>query len=234
MTTVREPRKLYRIMDFTKVVRIFESKTLYFANPRVWDDPYEQMLKHPMDHAIFAQCWGRVSISDAMWRIYSANGMGVRISTTPAKLRETISGSTKRLGLKYRLKPVEYITKLNLGKEARNIEADLKKNYTVSRAVDMLYMKRDSFRHETKWRATLYSASEDREISKSGLSIPVDPHFLINDILLDPRAPEELIEAFKFYFERKLKFQGGVSRSALYKIPKIINVDGEEITAAML
>lgn len=94
MTTVREPRKLYRIMGFTKVVRIFESKILYFANPRIWDDHYEQILKPPMDHAVFAQCWGRVSISDAMWRIHSENGMGVRIFTILAKLRGTISNST--------------------------------------------------------------------------------------------------------------------------------------------
>lgn len=234
MTPNDEPHKLYRIMDFTKVVQIFENKTLYFANPSVWDDPYEQMLKHPMDHAIFAQCWGRLSISDAMWRIYSKNGMGVRISTSPAKLRTTIKESTDVLGFKYRLKPVQYKSRLPLNREVKKIEADLKKNYTVSRAVDMLYMKRDAFRHETEWRAALYSASEDRTIPKSGIAIPVDPHFLVDNILLDPRAPGELIDAFKFYFEKKLKFKGSVTRSALYKTPRIISVDGEEISADML
>lgn len=121
MISPDEPRKLYRIMDFTKVVQIFESETLYFANPSVWDDPYEQMLKHPMDHAIFAQCWGRLSISDAMWRIYSRNGMGVRIATTPTKLRATIKESTKIRGLKYRLKPVQYKSKLTLDREAKKL-----------------------------------------------------------------------------------------------------------------
>lgn len=234
MASVSEPHKLYRIMDFTKVVQIFESQKLYFANPSVWDDPYEQMLKHPMDHAIFAQCWGRLSTSDAMWRIYSKNGMGVRISTTPNKLRETIKASTDRLGLKYRLRPVEYKNKVTLNREAKNIELDLRESYTVARAVDMLYMKRDSFRHETEWRAALYSVSENRTMPKVGLTIPVDPHFLIDNILLDPRAPEELVNAFKFYFERKLKFKGDVVRSALYKVPDLITVEGCEITAEML
>ncbi|MCF5737629.1 DUF2971 domain-containing protein [Pseudomonas syringae] len=234
MISPDEPRKLYRIMDFTKVVQIFESETLYFANPSVWDDPYEQMLKHPMDHAIFAQCWGRLSISDAMWRIYSRNGMGVRIATTPTKLRATIKESTKIRGLKYRLKPVQYKSKLTLDREAKKIETDLKATYTVARAVDMLYMKRDAFRHETEWRAAIYSASEDRTTPKSGIAIPVDPHFLIENIMLDPRAPGELIDAFKFYFEKKLRFAGNVSRSALYKTPKTITVNGEEISIDML
>ncbi|MCV4267289.1 DUF2971 domain-containing protein [Pseudomonas capsici] len=234
MTPIDEPHKLYRIMDFTRVVQIFESKTLYFAHPNTWDDPYEQMLKHPMDHAIFAQCWGRLGISDAMWRIYSKNGMGVRISTSPAKLRTTIKESTRAHGLKYRLKPVKYKSQLTLRNEAKKIEADLKECYTVPRAVDMLYMKRDAFRHETEWRATIYSASEDRKIQKSGITISVDPHYLIDNILLDPRAPDELISAFKFYFEKKIKFTGKITRSVLYKTPKIINVDGQEVTADML
>ena len=234
MTPTDEPHKLYRIMDFTKVVQIFESRTLYFAHPSTWDDPYEQMLTHPMDHAIFAQCWGRLGISDAMWRIYSKNGMGVRISTSPTKLRTTIKESTSVRSLKYRLKPVQYKSQLTLNREAKKIEADLIDDYTVARAVDMLYMKRDAFRHETEWRAAIYSTAEDRKIQKSGITIPVDPHFLIDNILLDPRAPDELIDAFKFYFEKKLKFKGKVNRSVLYKTPRIINVDGEEISADML
>lgn len=71
----------------------------------------------------------------------------------------------------------------------------------------MLYMKRDAFRHETEWRAAIYSASEDRTTPKSGIAIPVDPHFLIENIMLDPRAPGELIDAFKFYFEKNLDSQ---------------------------
>lgn len=228
MTPTDEPQKLYRIMDFTKVVQIFESKTLYFAHPSVWDDPYEQRLKHPMDHAIFAQCWGRLGISDAMWRIYSKNGMGVRISTSPTKLRATIKDSTRTRGLKYRLMPVQYRSQQTLNKEARKIEADLLESYTISRAVDMLYMKRDAFRHETEWRAAIYSTSEDRASKRSGITVPVDPHVLIDNILLDPRAPDELIDAFKFYFEKKLKFKGNITRSVLYKTPRAINVDGDD------
>lgn len=73
---------LYRIMDFHRIVQIFERRELYFAHPSTWDDPYEKFIKHPQSHALFAQCWTRASSSDAMWRIYSPNGLGVRISTS--------------------------------------------------------------------------------------------------------------------------------------------------------
>ncbi|WP_175652384.1 DUF2971 domain-containing protein [Pseudomonas sp. Marseille-P9899] len=221
-------------MDFSKVVKIFESETLYFANPSVWDDPYEKRLKHPNDHAIFAQCWGQMGISDAMWRIYSSNGLGVRISTTPRKLRETIRAAIKESELKYRLRAVEYKSKTDLDQTALQIEKDLKEHYSVGRAVDMLYMKRDAFSHETEWRATLFSPKEDRSVVKSGISIKVDPHYFVNNILLDPRAPEELVDALKFYFKNKFGFKGQVTRSALYRSPRLIKVEDTEITEDML
>ena len=52
MASAEQPNKLYRIMDFSKVVQIFETQSLYFANPSCWKDPYEQRIKHSSDHAL--------------------------------------------------------------------------------------------------------------------------------------------------------------------------------------
>lgn len=47
-------------------------------------------IRHTKSSALFAQCWSKVAESDAMWRIYSQNGLGVRVGTTNKKLaRET-------------------------------------------------------------------------------------------------------------------------------------------------
>ena len=48
------------------------------------------------------------------------------------------------------------------------------------------------------------------------LSIDIDPNDLIDNNLLGPRTPKELVEAFEFYFKEKLKFKGKVTRSVLY------------------
>ncbi len=211
---------LYRIMDFSRVVQIFERKELYFANPSTWDDPYEQLIKHSKDHALFGQCWSRSGTSDALWRIYSSNGMGVRISTTEDQLRAVIRAGIKGKGYKQRVEEVEYVSQQDLNAKAKEVAASLKDIFNIGEAVNMLYVKRRPFSHENEWRATLYCPSVVKAEGKKGMTIPVDPHAFINRILLDPRASDELISAFKFYFKSKIGFKGEVARSVLYKKPK--------------
>lgn len=216
---------LYRILDFTRVVQIFEKGELYFANPGSWDDPYEKRIKHSKNHAVFAQCWSSAPISDAMWRIYSQNGMGVRISTTKSKLESALQDSAKLKRYSSRVAKVKYHSTAILTGKIKNIAADLNDEFQISRAVDALYIKRLAFNHEKEWRATLFSKSAQPLQEHVGFAVPVNPHELINNILLDPRAPDELINAFKFYFQNKILFKGPVRRSVLYKSPKQIEID---------
>ncbi|MGX9559474.1 DUF2971 domain-containing protein [Pseudomonas sp. CFBP 5750] len=232
MKEMEASKKLYRIMDFTKVVQIFEKKELYFANPSSWDDPYERHIKHSRNHAIFAQCWSRRPISDAMWRIYSQNGMGVRISTTNIKMRAALQAAAKSKKYSYRVARVSYKTQADLIVEAKKIASDLNERFDISRAVDALYMKRDAFIHEVEWRAALYSKSENAAKDQKGFIVPVEPHEFIDRILLDPRAPDELVRTFKFYFESCLGYKGSVQRSQLYQSPETIEI--EEILADQL
>ncbi|MCR8930408.1 MULTISPECIES: DUF2971 domain-containing protein [unclassified Pseudomonas] len=231
MTSTEDgPKRLYRILDFTRVVQIFERGELYFANPSKWDDPYERRISHSRSHALFAQCWCQLGISDAMWRIYSQNGMGVRISTTDKKLNAAVKTFVRDKGYRFRLGEVDYKSQADLNFEARKIAAELRENFKIKRAVDILYMKREAFRHESEWRATIFCPDEKRVNAKDGIAVKIDPHKLIDRILLDPRAPGELVDAFKFYFEKKLGFKGTVIRSVLYKSPKPLEVDDEFIT----
>lgn len=220
MVVKKEVINLYRIMDFARVVQIFERKELYFANPSTWDDPYEQLIRHSKDHAVFGQCWSRTYSSDALWRIYSKDGMGVRISTTEQRFRRVITSGIKGKGYNYRLREVEYVPQVRLNRKAKNVAASLQKVFVVAEAVDMLYVKREAFEHEDEWRATLFCPMEAKADGKKGITIPVDPHRFIRGILLDPRASDELVAAFTFYFREKLGFKGRVARSELYKKPK--------------
>lgn len=79
---------LYRIFKFEHLVDIFKKSELFFARPTTWDDPYERRIDHPAMNEVFAQCWCRRVVSDAMWRIYSQNTFGVRIKVRSTILRE--------------------------------------------------------------------------------------------------------------------------------------------------
>lgn len=214
---------LYRIMDFHRAVQIFESKELYFAHPSTWDDPYEKFIKHPRSHALFAQCWTHAYSSDAMWRIYSPHGLGVRLSVHQDKLVAAGREFAKSHDYKWRGRDVEYFKLAEFKEKARELGADLKAKFDVQRAADALYMKRDAFKHEDEWRALLYCPDAKKPVK--GIAVKVEPHELIRSVLLDPRAPQELIDAFRLYFKRKLGFKGEVKRSGLYASPTPIEIE---------
>lgn len=218
--------RLYRILDFSRAVQIFESGSLYFAHPRTWDDPYEARVEHQGSHALFAQCWCQLGVSDAMWRIYSPTHMGVRISTSTKKLSDAVRASIKAQGLGYGWEAgsVRYLSQHDLNLQVRKIASSLQKNFDLSTAVKILYLKREAFMHESEWRATIFCPDADRAQVRKGISVDINPHNIIDSILLDPRAPQELVDAFTYYFKEKLKFKGRVLRSVLYKSPKRIQL----------
>jgi hypothetical protein len=216
--------RLYRILDFSRAVQIFESESLYFAHPQAWDDPFEARVEHQSSHALFAQCWCQLGVSDAMWRIYSPNHMGVRISTTMKKLSEAVRATTRPLGYGWEAGPMKYLSQRGLNLQVRKITSSLQKNFDLATAVKILYMKREAFTHESEWRAAIYCPDVDRTRVQKGVSVVVNPHKIIDNILLDPRAPQELVDAFTYYFKEKLKFRGPVMRSVLYKSPKRIQL----------
>lgn len=219
--------RLYRILDFSRAVQIFESESLYFAHPSAWADPYETRVTHQGSHALFAQCWGQLGVSDAMWRIYSPTHMGVRLSTSTKKLSQAVRAASKANGYHCTTGKVEYLSQHDLNLKIREIASALENEFDLSTAAKILYYKREAFTHESEWRATIYCPEVERLQVPKGIAVPVNPHKLIDNILLDPRAPKELIDAFTYYFKEKLKFKGRVGRSVLYKSPAKIELVDE-------
>jgi hypothetical protein len=216
--------RLYRILDFSRAVQIFESESLYFAHPGTWEDPYETQVEHQGSHALFAQCWCQLGVSDAMWRIYSPTHMGVRISTSTKKLSNAVKASARQLGYDWEAGSIRYLSQHDLKLEVRKIASSLEEEFDLTTAVKILYMKREAFEHESEWRATIYCPDTDRLMQRKGISVAVNPHKIIDSVLLDPRAPQEFVDAFTYYFKEKLKFKGRVARSVLYKSPTRIQL----------
>lgn len=206
---------LYRIQSFDRAVEIFEQGELYLAHPGKWEDPYESRLKHSASNALFAQCWSMNPQSDAMWRIYSPDRLGLRIRTTREKLREAIREGIKRGGLKYRLKDVEYLNQRVLNQRLRDLADKLQESFTPALAANALHWKRRAFEHEDEVRLIVFR-ERGAANPQDGLKIKVDPHTLIDDVLIDPRAPAAFVEAFKLYLTKKIGFDGTVGRSLLY------------------
>ncbi|MTV37372.1 DUF2971 domain-containing protein [Duganella radicis] len=203
---------LYRIVRFHHAVEILNG-SLHFSHPSKWDDPYETRVKHSRGYAMFAQCWGKKSMSDAMWRIYSPDHLGVRIKTTRDKLKSVLTNFVREnKGHKRRLADVKYEKTPAVRKKTREIVEGLNAGWQPTLAADLLFHKREAFDHEQEVRALLYCPDIDKSQKDVGLKVPVDGHHLIDSIYLDPRAPEPLAEALSNYFKGVLNrpgFEGG-------------------------
>jgi hypothetical protein len=80
---------LYRTFGIERLFQLLTEKKLTLLEPSKWDDPYERALQNlvtgqnqQIKPGVFGLCWTLQGRSDAFWRIYSPNKLGVRISTT--------------------------------------------------------------------------------------------------------------------------------------------------------
>lgn len=219
-STTKITGNLYRVLSFDRAAQIITSKKLFFASPSTWDDPFERALKTPASEAIFAQCWSRKAVSDAMWRIYSPDRLGVRIATTRQKLKEAITEARRNnSNLSFAILDVEYFKQDEITRRLNRIREELMLNFEPPLAMEPLFLKRLAFDHERETRAVIVDEDSLTGIPKKGITIPVDPFKLLTSIWIDPRAPDEFVKAYQYYLKEKLGFPGTVERSALYAEP---------------
>lgn len=216
---------LYRIVPFERAVQLFTRRVLYFSSPRAWDDPYEVAVEHRQSNCIFAQCWSSKSMSDAMWRIYSPNSLGVRIGTTRHRIQKALTKVVESEQIdKFSIKDVRYAKSNVVQTNFRNLSKILEKTSGFEFAVAALTIKRDAFEHEQEVRLVVANDAWSNENNVMGREVQVDPFEIVRSILVDPRAPEEYLAAYKHYFEVVLGFKGNVSRSELYAPPEQYSV----------
>jgi hypothetical protein len=221
--SIQERGHLYRYVSFERAVDVFRNNRLFFARPREWPDPYEVQLVHRGSDMLFAQCWCRTAISDAMWRLYSPGESGVRIGVKRAKLASAVGAWAQANGFDFREEEVVYKPAAVVRERARALGRALNKSFDLARATDVLFLKREAYEHENEWRFVLYG--EGVRAKAKGLSVPIDALSLVDSVLLDPRASQEHVARRAEFFARELGYAKKVEASALDRPPDPIVVD---------
>jgi Protein of unknown function (DUF2971) len=208
---------LYRILGFDRVIQIFESGKLYFAHPSKWEDPFENVVEHKAMQSTFAQCWCSKGVSDAMWRIYSPDKIGVRIKIKKSTLTALVKSAANAIGAKAKIKKVAYLPESEVKIKIASLAKRSKSENDPTVALNVLFYKRLAYSHEQEYRAVIYDASSKNGSVDKGLTIAVNPHALIDSVLFDPRAPDEVVKAFELYLKKSVKFKKHVGKSTLYR-----------------
>ena len=231
---------IYRIISLERLLELFVTKKNTLVKPKMWEDVFENfILKSRVkllsgeiaeynyhDH-MYGQCWTLHKASDAMWRIYSSAKKGLRIRTTIRKLANSLEIAHPSLPeFRCRIGKVKYLSEKKLMKVANSTFDD--SGIGVDELFRSLLVKRRAFVHEREVRA-LYDEFDDNSFSSDLYRYEIDPHDLIEQIMIDPRRTYEEFLGIKEIIQKATGFRGEIRRSPLYTLPKDIALDVTDI-----
>lgn len=227
--------RYYELIDF---IYLLINKKNKLVKPEKWDDPYENILLkqvlrtkdgdeyhlHELRKEYYAQCWTlNKEESDSLWRIYSPNKSRVRVKTTIGKLYENFCEGCDNEGASRFIGKVEYQSKENIIASLTNPE-EINKTVFVDeniKLVKTLLKKRNEFAHENEVRLIYKGNKRLDDLEKPNFCYDIDPSYLIEEVLFDPRFDKMVFDETKNLIQKKLKFEGEVKMSDLYEVPKL-------------
>ena len=219
MTADTSGKWLYRIFSFDRLVQLIRTNNWFFAHPSEWDDPYERRHVSELTDRIYAQCWCRNGTSDAMWRIYSPDKLGIRIRVNSVVLQDSLSLAAEKQSFQFRMKAVDYLNPIEeLAYSPPGIDSDIESKSAFLSAGDYLFRKRLAFVHEKETRIVIRTSSDTKRAKGQMLKLPTNK--LIESVLVDPRAPDEFVEAYKALLTQESGFNARVQKSQLYREPQ--------------
>lgn len=222
---------VYRIVPVHRLFELFENKQNVLVKPKMWEDPFEnfilqsnvklstgQLATLDIRDQLYGQCWTLHSASDAMWRIYSPKGNAVRIRSTVQALAESLGRACGSLSyVEAFIGRVKYLPSKRLIQYANDAFQAATIPYSRMFAQTLL-VKRPAFKHEREVRLIFLSSNPDS--AKDDLyAYGVDPHTLIDQMMIDPRLSLTAVNALREEIKAKTAFRGPIKRSMLYATP---------------
>lgn len=223
-----------------RLKELFTYRRNTLVKPKLWDDPFEnfilgskvrlksgEIVEYNFHNRMYGQCWSFHSASDAMWRIYAPEKNGVRFRSTIATLAQGLAKAhPQHTGAKCRVGRVQYLSSQKLSQVADSTFDDY--GIGADELFGSLLVKRPAFSHEREIRL-LYCEWDDEHASDL-YTYEVDPHVMVNQIMLDPRLPLEAVKSMKEEIRASTGYAGPIKRSLLYAPPpnKILNVSDWE------
>ena len=252
---------IYRYLSFFQLVDILERKKLYLQKVCYWGDPSEgsgyidqerdKVVKLGFDANTvknddkfkyeikkmfpFGTSWSLLIESDAMWRIYSRDNMGVQIQSSVEKLESALSRVELPkeyleiegyFDIKYVVGKVDYNPADNLNdlehfltkKEAFKHEEEIRGLVKFSGTDDPQRFANIDLQFNIKWSAFFLGGNYPAWMRPPGEEVKIiytsTEGDFIEAVRIDPRADDWIVETIKNYC--KTKNIPNVERSDLY------------------
>ncbi len=170
-------------------------------------------------HVFVGQCWSLLGESDAMWRTYSQDKKGVKVKTTIRKLLNSLLDNAKSAAAFENHQFIGKVEYLNKDLIVEKFRLNVKRFLTEDKGMaETHFYKRMEFSHEKEVRL-LFKTFENVD-NKGWYQLKIDPNFLIDEIVLDPRLEAEQFEKTKGILQT-LDFHKPIYKSNLYEFEDI-------------
>jgi hypothetical protein len=246
-------RPIYRIYPLWFFEEALGSRQLVLVSPRRWEDPYENLAELTMLedqsvapfkqeslqlflYPVYAQCWSMTAESDALLRAYSRVEIdsvvkrnkvphleGVKVRSTPAKIRAAVDAELARratlastAGMKCFIEAVQYRNDVEIQQFIANLVGHTRLTEVGQGQLraSLAFLKRPEFHHEAEVRVVV--VDEKKNNRDDILRIPFDPNVVFEEVTFDPRLiPFEREE--RKANAQKLGYKGPFPDSMLYQ-----------------
>lgn len=209
MTPISEQQdnsEIYRYSTIERLLDLIITRELYFRRLVDYEDSWEaftppppplnpddswtkrlpQAHLEPLKRAaerLYVNCWCRgPKESMAMWDLYGAQGMGVCIKSTTARVRDTVL----RVPVIYSRPYVAFHTDVVQYADTFGSPELLPgcAPHISTWTLPLAFQKRTCFEHEREWRVAHFRFEDET----AGVRIRVDPDMLIREVIVGPRA----------------------------------------------
>lgn len=238
-------RILYKHLPLENALRTLKDKSLWFANPTTWKDPFEKRfleakyirngseVKFKWKNKVFCTCLTQTITSEAFWNIYSRDEIGIELRIYSETLLEELSRYDDTY--KIFIGKVEYLKTKDIQKGLRSIPFNPPvQNREILNTDDfaarLFLLKRNAFSYEDEIRIIIV---KDNATQEKGINISYnsDNTSLIQSIVIDPRIGDYTFDMLKQLFvnnfgfsaiEKDGKMYNRILRSQLYaKQPQV-------------
>lgn len=262
MQPAEQEEYLYRYIGLDSFVNIVQNQALTFVLPSMWEDPaetfaYEELVVRQPDqimhallaaikHKIYAQCWTRLSESDAMWRIYNYSNRALRIRIKAENV--ALLPDIQRIDVIYEDDVEKAFASVGEGNELEIAWAIKRSAFSHEQEVRLIWWYRfededDAQEHVKAWLALHHEEWEDRirviqsfdsdikkavkmmidklnatdEVKTKAIPFHHIPDFIAG-VMVHPLAPQWYVETVRQYCaDHNIPFDG---QSTLYKKPE--------------
>jgi hypothetical protein len=231
--------KIYRILSVASLFEMFKNKTNLISSPENWEDQWEKLALKVGDpkkrdlffkyrKMIYAQSWSEQYYSWAMWKLYSKNGFGARITVTKNNLFESLPKEVRDDyapdGL---LRETDYLTEKEYPERIKEIFDSTPFNLGSLR--QLYFIKRRAFEFEKEVRLIVPKRDKYKKLAEvhvkslKFISYKIDPCDLVEDILFDSSLNDSLLEIYQIAL-KKMGYKKRAEKSTIDKTPDALKV----------